>query len=73
MLALSAAELSAQVSKGWPDTTRLLTHEKSQATACVALLKSVGDKSAILEGRIAYESAKAAADGVIAGLTTALV
>lgn len=44
-----------------------------QATACVALLKSVGDKSVILEGRIAYESAKAAADEVIAGLTTALV
>jgi len=47
--------------------------EKSQAKACVALLKSVGDKPTILEGEIAYENAKAAADGVIAGLLTALV
>jgi hypothetical protein len=63
----------AQGTTGWPDTTRLLTRETSQAKACVALLKSAGDKSAILDGQIAYDSAKAAADGVIAGLSTALV
>lgn len=62
-----------QTTTGWPDTTRLLTHEKSQAKACVALLKSVGDKPALVEGQIAYESAKEASDGAIAGLTTVLV
>ncbi len=36
-------------------------------------MKAAGDKAAILDGRIAYGSAKAAADGAIAGLTVALV
>jgi hypothetical protein len=63
----------AQTTTEWPDTTRLLTREKSQAKVCVALLKSSGDKSAILEGQIVYEKAKAAADGVIAGFSTVLV
>jgi hypothetical protein len=72
-LAISAAAALPQGTKGWPDTTRLLTRERSQAKACVALLKSAGDKSAILNGQIEYDNAKAAADGVIAGLSTALV
>jgi len=37
------------------------------------VLKSGSDKAAILASRITYGDAKAAADGVIAGLTTTLV
>ena len=37
------------------------------------LLKTAGGKRSILDGQIAYDNAKAAADGVIAGLSTALV
>jgi len=70
---LTAGAAAAEGTTGWPDTTRLLTREKSQAKACIALLKSAGDKASILEGQIEYEKAKPAADGVIAGLTTALV
>jgi hypothetical protein len=57
---------------GWPDTTGLLAREKSQATACVALSKSVGNNSTILEGQIDYENAKTASDGAIAAFETAL-
>ena len=72
LLAFSAVA-AAQPTIGWPDTVDLLAQEKSQAEACIALLKDAGDKRAITEGRIAYGEAKAAADGVIAGFTIALV
>jgi hypothetical protein len=67
------ASVAAQATSGWPDTIRLLTREKTKAKACVALLKSAGDQSAIQQGAIDYEGARAASDGVIAGFTTALV
>ena len=60
-------------SPGWPDTIEGLTRMRSQAEACVGLLKVSGDKAAIEAGRLTYEQAKAKANGVIAGLTTALV
>jgi hypothetical protein len=58
---------------GWPDTIDLLTEERTQAQACVNLLKNAGDATAVREGRITYDAARAAADGVIAGFTTAIV
>jgi hypothetical protein len=58
---------------GWPDTIDLLTQEQSQAQACVDLLKSAGDQPTLTQERIAYNAAKAASDGVIAGFTTGLV
>lgn len=58
---------------GWPQTIELLTQERTQAETCVELLKSSGDKAVILNGRIIYDAARAQTDGVIAGLTTALV
>jgi hypothetical protein len=58
---------------GWPDTIDLLTEERRQAQACVNLLKNAGDATAVGEGRITYEAARAAADGVIAGFTIAIV
>jgi hypothetical protein len=67
------AEAVAQSAVGWPDAVGQLAQERSQAQACVDLLKTAGDKTSIVNGRIAYGGAKAAADGVIAGLTVALV
>jgi hypothetical protein len=64
---------AAQPTVGWPDTIDLLKKERSQAEACVALLKDAGDKSTIAQGRTTYLQAKAASDGVIAGLEVALV
>ena len=58
---------------GWPETMDLLTEQRSQAESCVNLLKSSGDKATITAGRNAYNTAKAKADGVIAGFSIALV
>ena len=66
-------EAAATTSVGWPETIELLTQLRTQAQACVGLLKSSGDNAAIRTGRIAYESAKSEADEVIEGLVTTLV
>ncbi len=57
----------------WPDVIQLLTQERSQAEVCAELLKSTGDAPAIAKGAVAYSMAKSQIDGVIGGLTTALV
>src|SRR6202020_3394329 len=44
-----------------------------QAVTCVATLKTRSDKAAIAPGRLTYGAAKSQSDGVIAGLTVALV
>jgi len=72
-LIFSVASVSAQVTSGWPDTTRLLTRERMRAKDCIDLLKSTGDRPSILQGRVDYDGAKNAADGVIAGFMTALI
>jgi hypothetical protein len=73
-LLFSTISISAQTrTVGWPDTIALLTLERSQAQACVDMLKASGDKAAITQGRVAYVAAKAAADRAIAGFITALV
>ncbi len=74
-LCFSIVSLSSAAAQtvGWPDTIDLLTEERTQAQACVNLLKNAGDAAAVREGRITYEAARAAADGVIAGFTTAIV
>jgi hypothetical protein len=63
----------AQTSLGWPETIELLAQERTQAETCVETLKSSGDKAAVATGRLTYGTAKSQADGVIAGLTIALV
>ena len=73
LLPVVAAPAAADAGIGWPDAIELLTQERSQAESCVELLKSGGDNAAIATGRITYGEAKAQADGVIAGLTTALI
>jgi hypothetical protein len=73
-LVLSCVSFGAwSAATGWPDVTAKLAQAKTQARACINLLKSVGDKNAILQAQIAYGPAQAAADGAINGFTTALV
>jgi hypothetical protein len=74
LLALAVlASGSPAFALGWPDAIQALAKEKSKAAACVALLKSAGDKKAIAEGQFVYIDAKATSDGVIAGLKTLVV
>jgi hypothetical protein len=74
VLALTlSASAAGQSTAGWPETIDRLTEERSQAEACVALLKNSGDAAAIRKSRIIYGAAKAASDGVIAGFTIGLV
>jgi hypothetical protein len=61
------------VTLGWPQVIDTLTKERTQAEACVGLLKSRGDKATVESAEAKYEMARADMDGVIAGLTTALV
>jgi hypothetical protein len=63
----------AQATLGWPEVIALLTKARTQATTCVEVLKSSGDKASIASARLTYGMAEGEMDGVIAGLTTALV
>jgi hypothetical protein len=72
LLTLSASA-AAQPTAGWSETIDRLTEQRSQAEACVALLKDSGDVASIHKSRIVYGAAKAASDGVIAGFTVGLV
>jgi hypothetical protein len=73
-LALFAvAPVFAQTSLNWPGTIELLAQERTQAETCKETLKSSSDKAAVATGRLTYGAAKSQADGVIAGLTVALV
>ena len=65
--------VAAQTSLGWPEMIDLLTQQRSQAEVCAQTLKSSSDKAALATGRLTYGTAKSQSDGVIAGLTVALV
>jgi hypothetical protein len=58
---------------GWPEVIALLIKAKSQATTCVQVLKSNGDKASVARAQLTYGMAEGEMDGIIAGLTTALV
>ena len=64
---------TAQPALGWPEVIDLLTKARTQATTCVEVLKSSGDKAALASARLTYGMAEGEMDGVIAGLTTTLV
>lgn len=64
---------TAEATLGWPEVIGLLTKTRTQATTCVEVLKSSGDKAALASAQLTYGMAKGEMDGVIAGLTTALV
>ena len=63
----------AQTPLGWPEVIALLAKARTQATTCVQVLKSNGDKASIGRAQLTYGMAEGEMDGVIAGLTTALV
>jgi hypothetical protein len=64
---------AAQATLGWPEVIANLTKARTQATTCVEVLKSGGDKAALAKAHLTYGMAEGEMDGVIAGLTTALV
>jgi hypothetical protein len=72
LVALTGSEISQAASVGWPEAVARLAESRSKAETCVALLKGRGDDAQISRGRLAYGSAKADIDSVIAGLVTAL-
>ena len=72
-LLFTVAPAGAQTSLGWPDMIDLLAQQRSQAEVCAQTLKSGSDNAALATGRLTYGLAKSQSDGVIAGLTVALV
>ena len=64
---------ATEPSLGWPEVIALLTKAKTQATTCVQVLKANGDKASITRAQFTYGLAQGEMDGLIAGLTTALV
>jgi hypothetical protein len=64
---------AAQETLGWPDVIARLTSARTQATACVQVLKSNGDKATLAKVQLTYGMAEGEMNGVIAGLTTVLV
>lgn len=73
MILFAVTPVYAQKSLGWPETIELLAQERTQAEACAGTLKSSTDTAAVATGRLTYGAAKSQSDGVIAGLTVALV
>ena len=67
-----ATVCTAQATLGWPEVIGLLAKAKTQATTCVQVLKSNGDKAARASAQLTYGMAEGEMDGIIAGLTTAL-
>jgi len=73
LLFFAVTAAATQNSLNWPQTIELLAQERTQAGTCVETLKTSSDKTALATGRLTYGAAKSHADGVIAGLTVALV
>ena len=68
-----ATVCTAQATLGWPEVIALLTKARTQATTCVEVVKFSGNTAALASARLTYGMAEGEMDGVIAGLTTALV
>ena len=73
IMLLAVMATASQPSLSWPETIDLLAQERTQAETCAETLKTSSDKGAVATGRLTYGAAKSQADGVIAGLTVALV
>jgi hypothetical protein len=72
-LLVMPAMIQAQTMR-WPEAVAALAAERTRAETCARLLKhhAGDDKAALSRGELAYASAKADVDGVIAGLTVVL-
>jgi hypothetical protein len=71
-LALQGAARSRAEAISWPEAVGRLTEERTVAETCAALLKKWGNDAQRARGDLAYTTAKAGSDAVIAGLITAL-
>ena len=69
-VALCEAETAAM---GWPEVIARVTQERQQAEICVGMIKSSKNTDALADAKATYEAAKPRVDGLIAGLTAALV
>jgi hypothetical protein len=72
LLVCAAPALGQARGIGWPDAVSRLAEERSKAEICVMSLNRYGNQDQIAQGRLAYGTAKADFDGVIAGLITVL-
>jgi hypothetical protein len=76
-LTLLAAVVAGTAAQGqdinWQEAIARLARERTQAETCVIVLKKYGDPAAKDRGSLNYAEAKAEYDGIIAGLTVALV
>jgi hypothetical protein len=70
---VAASLCAAQAALDWAEVIALLTKAKTQATTCVQVLKSNGDKASVARAQLTYGMAEGEMDGIIAGLTIALV
>lgn len=70
---LSATFCAAQAILGWPEVIAHLTQERTQVETCIGMIKSSKNTDAIAKAKLTYEMTKPRIDGVIAGLTAALV
>ncbi len=73
VLVIPTTLCAAEATLGWPEVIGLLAKARTQATTCVQVLKSDGDKASLSSAQLTYGMAEGEMDGVIAGLTTALV
>jgi hypothetical protein len=64
---------AAEATLGWPEVIALLIKARTQATTCVQVLKANEDKPVLARAQLTYGMAEGEMDGIIAGLTTALV
>jgi hypothetical protein len=71
-LVWAAPTLGQTAGIGWPEAVSRLAEERSRAELCIVSLKRYGNQQQIDQGRLAYGTAKANFDGVIAGLIIAL-
>ena len=72
LVAVVAATSVRAQEMNWQDAVARLKWERTEAEACVSVLKKYGDAAAVAHGSLAYASAKAEYDAIIAGLSVAL-
>jgi len=69
----AALRAAQPATMGWPEVIARLTQERAQAETCVGMIKSSKNAGAIAAAKATYEATTPRIDGVIAGLTAALV
>jgi hypothetical protein len=71
-LVVTGPAIAQPAAISWPDAVGQIAGQRAKAETCVALMKKYGDDTQKARGAIAYTSAKADFDAVIAGLIVTL-